>query len=231
MKDQENSESKSKAWKRVYKKIRSDINEYRFKPGEILSEVQIAQDMGISRTPVTMALNVLEQEGLVINNMGKKTVFRLSPDELIQIFDVKISLQCTIVKLAVIRKTQDQEKAFSKILFEIEDFLKSDFISNGVNTQLTNQWLTYDIKYHNLIAEMSQSPLIKKIVDNCDIKWHRMRSGVIALGDNTRKNAEEHMTLGKLIINGESDHAAEFMKQHLENLLQTFLHLMGTFQS
>lgn len=229
MKDQDNGESKSKVWETVYKKIRSDINEYQYKPGEILSEVKIAQEMRISRTPVTMALNVLEQEGLVINNLGKKTVFRLSADELIQIFDVKISLQCTIVKLAASRKTKDQEKDFRKILKEIEQFLHSDFKSNGVNTQLTNQWLDYDLKYHNLISDMSQSPLIKKVVDDCDIKWHRMRSGVIALGDSTRKNAEEHMALGQLILDGDSDKAAELMKNHLENLLQTVLHLMGTF--
>lgn len=223
------NEPKEKVWENVYRHIRTDLQNHRYKPNEILSEVDIAKELGVSRTPVSMAFNVLEQEGLITNNGGKKVLYRLSADELIELFDAKISLQCTIVKLAIARKTAEEEDELKSLLKEIEVYLDSDFSHLGVNPELYNLWVNLDNRYHIILAKMSKSSYIHKLIEDCDLKWTRIRSGVNAIGDRTKKNAEEHIILGNMLLNNETQQAVSYMKHHLENILQTVLHLMNIF--
>ncbi len=221
--------AKEKVWKNVYDIIRLKIKKHVYKPEQLLSETDLANELGVSRTPITMALNVLEQEGLITNTNGKKTISRISPEEIIHLFDAKISLHCTIVRLAIERKTPFQESALKKIINDIRHFLESDFKHDGINPDLSRTWENLDERFHITLAEMAESPYITKLIDNIDIRWTRIRSGVTALGDRTRNNAEEHIILGELILNNEADKAVDYMTHHLENILSTVLHLMQIF--
>lgn len=221
---------KNKAWEKVYWVIREDINNYRYKPGEVLSEIEIAKDLGVSRTPVAMALNYMEQEKLVVNKNGKKEVARISVEELKELFDVKISLQASLSKWAAERKTPEQTRELESILQEIEEYLRSPFDDNGVNDELTQKWLPLDNRFHSLIHQMANSPMASKIIDDCDIKWHIMRFSIIALGERTKKNAEDHLKIAQSIIEGHGENAAELMKNHLIQLRDSVIHIMGTFQ-
>ncbi len=220
---------KEKVWEHVYRKIRQNFCDNKYKPDEIISEIEIAKELRVSRTPVTMAINVLEQEGLIINHNGKKTIYRPTSEELVQYFDAKISLQCTTVRLAIERKTEGDEQEFRKVLEEIELFLKSDFSSFGINPELNRIWENLDTRFHNTISEMTKSPYLKKLIDDIDIKWTRIRTGVTAMGDRTQKNAEEHLILGEMILNNKVEEAEGYMTHHLQNILTTVLHLMTIF--
>jgi DNA-binding GntR family transcriptional regulator len=56
---------------RVYGQLKSMAMQYRFRPGERLNEVEIAKQLGVSRTPLREALNRLETEGFLTSTLGK----------------------------------------------------------------------------------------------------------------------------------------------------------------
>ncbi|MEQ6918152.1 GntR family transcriptional regulator [Halomonas aquatica] len=66
----------------------------RFMPGERLSEVQLARDLGVSRAPVREAARLLESRGLVVSQPRRGFFVRvLDPGELVDIFDLRLCLE------------------------------------------------------------------------------------------------------------------------------------------
>jgi GntR family transcriptional regulator, rspAB operon transcriptional repressor len=77
----------------VYKALRLEIMEMRIKPGEKLSEVQLAQRFNVSRAPVRDAIRRLRQEKLVLVKPQVGTIVSLIfPDQATEICDVRLLL-------------------------------------------------------------------------------------------------------------------------------------------
>lgn len=220
---------KSKTWLKVYTAIKQDIINSRYKPGDLLPEMQIANELGVSRTPVTMALNLLEQENVITNTNGKKHIAKLTVSEVRNLFDVKISLQSSLCRFAVQRKEPEHDAEMSIILSQMNDFLNNPFDDDGVNDVLVKDWIPIDNNFHCLVATMAKSPMVTKILEDCDMKWHALRFNIIALGDRTKKNVIDHINIGNSIINNEEDAAARIMQEHLEKLRDSAIHVMSIF--
>lgn len=90
----------------VYDRIRDAIVNGTIVPGEVLSENQLATDFGTSRTPVREALHRLEIETLVERLPRGVRVRETSPEEIIDIYDVRITLEGAAARGAAERATE-----------------------------------------------------------------------------------------------------------------------------
>ncbi|WP_306231415.1 GntR family transcriptional regulator [Agrococcus beijingensis] len=90
----------------VYDEIRQAIVDGRIKPGEALSENRLAAEFGTSRTPVREALHRLEIEALVERLPRGVQVRETSPEEIIDIYDVRITLEGAAARAAAERATE-----------------------------------------------------------------------------------------------------------------------------
>ena len=85
----------------TYDYVRSQIINLGFKPGEFITDAQIAEKLTISRTPVREAFQRLEKEGLLVNEARKGwRVYMLDLEDINEIFDLKIAIECMLVKKA-----------------------------------------------------------------------------------------------------------------------------------
>jgi DNA-binding GntR family transcriptional regulator len=90
----------------VYDRLRGEIVTGEFEPGAPLGEEALAQRHGTSRTPVREALRRLEQDGLVERGARGMRVRVRSPEEILEIYEVRIPLEATVAAAAAQRRTE-----------------------------------------------------------------------------------------------------------------------------
>ena len=113
---------RTSAKQKVYETVKDWIIERQFKPGEKVSDVEIAEYFNISRTPVREALQLLEAQKLVRSYPGKATIVTEIETENIEKWYLPMAtLQQLAIKLAVERITPmhiDRLKLLSEIFIE-----------------------------------------------------------------------------------------------------------------
>lgn len=91
---------------KVYDRIRAAIMAGDLPPGAPLGEVAMADRYGTSRTPIREALRRLEQDGLVERVDRGMRVRQRSPEEILEIYDVRILLEAAAARWAADRRTE-----------------------------------------------------------------------------------------------------------------------------
>ncbi|HVT75396.1 MAG TPA: GntR family transcriptional regulator [Acidimicrobiales bacterium] len=93
----------------AYDAVRAAIVENRYPPGQRLVEQRIAEELGLSRTPVREALRLLEAEGLVVSERNRGAmVRRLSATEVADLYGLRIKLESYAVEVATARATEEE---------------------------------------------------------------------------------------------------------------------------
>ena len=98
----------------VYEQIREMILNGFLRPGQIISQEELAREMEVSRTPVIHALQKLESDGLVVRNAHKNRWFlrKLTIDDMIVLYEIRESLETLACKYVVPVITDNQLKEF-----------------------------------------------------------------------------------------------------------------------
>jgi DNA-binding GntR family transcriptional regulator len=89
-----------------YERIKQAILDGSLQPGEALVESTLGGWIGVSRTPVREALGRLEQDGLVVRTDRGMAVRARTPEEVLDIYEVRISLEATAARMAAARHTE-----------------------------------------------------------------------------------------------------------------------------
>jgi len=93
----------------AYAQVRAAIVENRYPPGHRLVEQRIAEELGLSRTPVREALRMLEAEGLVVSERNRGAMVRqISPTEVADLYGLRIRLESYAVEVATERSTETE---------------------------------------------------------------------------------------------------------------------------
>jgi DNA-binding GntR family transcriptional regulator len=91
----------------AYAQVRAAIVENRYPPGQRLVEQRIAEELGLSRTPVREALRMLEAEGLVVSERNRGAIVRpLSETEVVDLYGLRIRLESYAVEVATQRASE-----------------------------------------------------------------------------------------------------------------------------
>ena len=167
----------------VYQTLKKAIMLLEFEPGQRLSDKDLAEDFGISRTPVREALKRLEDEGLVESVPGSVTrVAPLKPEEAKHAFTVVAVLHSLAARLAVpMLLDSDIDK-----LKLCNDQLKASLDKNDVI-----EAIQADESFHDVFIQRAGNPEIKMALERIVPKIHRLEisqfSSIKAL-----KSVEQH---------------------------------------
>lgn len=148
------------AREKTYDYLKTNILSGHFVAGERLAEEHLAEELGVSRTPVREALHKLEQEGLIepLESRGF-CVPRDSLDEIEDLFDIRTVLEGYTLKIICERITDEQLAMLEEIIDKADDALRRKRIDEVFqwNTQFhdTLHSLVADKRrFHNLIVNM-----------------------------------------------------------------------------
>ena len=142
----------------VFENLRSAILEGKLKSGQRLMEVQLAEQLGVSRTPVREAIRKLELEGLVVMLPRKGAyVANISVKDLMDVLEIRASLEGLGASLAAERRNDEDIKNLEELEVEFEE---------AVRTQNIDMLLKKDIEFHECIFKAANNKKLEKIKIN-----------------------------------------------------------------
>lgn len=208
----------------AYNKIKIEIIENRMSPGNPMLEQEIAENLGMSRTPVREALLRLEAEGLVevVPRRGVK-VLPISQDDMDEIYEIFISLE-PIVAESLAKKgtlTKENFEELEKITTDMENALEIDDLDS---------WASADLKFHQKLVELHGNKRLINILDMLRNQTHRVRLLTRHLRKKPTQSASDHRLILKYIYEGESDKAHKAFKKHRERTAKELLGILEKLQ-
>ncbi|NOU96241.1 FCD domain-containing protein [Paenibacillus sp. LMG 31456] len=196
------------AKERAFSQIQRWIIDGTLQPAEKLIDADLAEVLGVSRTPIREALQLLEVQGLVEMHPGKDTrVKNIEKDDILKMYPTLAALHSLAAELAA-----------PLILSEHIELLK------GFNAQFTEaiengqpyQAMELDEQFHNVIVDVSDNSYISSFSSSLQI--HIRRFKYVFLKQRITSNHEsvlEHAAIISALENRDPDKAAAMMKQNL----------------
>ncbi|MBR6012245.1 MAG: GntR family transcriptional regulator [Selenomonadaceae bacterium] len=205
----------------VCENLRDAIKKGILEPGERLMEVQLADELGISRTPVREAIRKLEQEGYVIMMPRRGTyVADVSEIDVKEIFEIRSALESLATGLAARRIEQDELEELQNLLNEIEGYMKENNMEKIVET---------DIKFHGLLYQVSRNSRLVGIINNLKEQLARFRTLSMSYPGRLEETFNEHSEMVEAIANGDVSAARDAAEHHMERAEETLLKAMRKF--
>lgn len=145
---------------KTYEYLKSNIFSGRFAPGERLAEEHLAEELGVSRTPVREALHKLEQDGLIepLESRGF-CIPRDSSEEIEDLFELRTVLEGYTLRIICGRITEEQIATLEGIVDKAEDALRRKQIEEVFNWNTKFHDSLHDMvadkrRFHSLIVNM-----------------------------------------------------------------------------
>lgn len=195
----------------AYNQIKDALCEGKIVPGDVLSESQLAEDMGMSRTPVREALRALASEGwLEIKNGVGAYVKPLSSKDMEDLYEVRCLLETQASKTSVYYITNEEiddlERRFRQLLDECEPGISPD----------PKAFSALDWELHELIVERCQNNYIKTIMHNNTSNMKRYQYLSAEALNDIHESTLQHLNILSLLRNRDPDALADALHQHLE---------------
>ena len=197
----------------VFNTLRKAILRGELKPGERLMEIQLANTLGVSRTPIREAIRKLELEGLVLMIPRKGAeVAQITEKNMQDVMEVRKALEELSVQLACERITPEQVE---EMKMAAEDFRK--VLKSGDVTKIAEA----DVKFHDIIFAATNNQRLITLLNNLREQMYRFRVEYLKQKECYPQLLEEHDKLIALISGGEVEEACELMGCHIDNQAST----------
>ena len=197
----------------VFNTLRKAILRGELKPGERLMEIQLANKLGVSRTPIREAIRKLELEGLVLMIPRKGAeVAQITEKNMQDVLEVRKALEELSVQLACERITPAQVE---EMKMAAEDFRK--VLKSGDVTKIAEA----DVKFHDIIFAATNNQRLITLLNNMREQMYRFRVEYLKQKECYPQLLEEHDKLIALISGGEVEEACELMGCHIDNQAST----------
>lgn len=199
----------------VFESLREAIIAGMLKPGERLMEVQVAEELGVSRTPVREAIRKLELEGLVVMLPRRGAyIAGISVKDIADVFEVRAALEALAASLAAERITDAELEDLERSLVEITKVSDTGEIGTIV---------ARDTNFHDIIYRASRNSRLIQIISNLQDQIQRFRMATLSRPGRTREAVEEHKKIVEAISDRNGELAAQLAREHIENAESSLL--------
>ena len=206
----------------VCESLREAIRSGTLKPGERLMEIQLAEQLGVSRTPVREAIRKLELEGYVIMMPRRGTyVANMSMSDISDIFEIRSALESLSNGLAAKRITPDELEHLQNLLVMLKPYVEQMDMEKIVEL---------DIEFHDLLYHASRNKRLVGIISNLRDQLTRFRTLSMSYPGRLEATMEEHKSIVDAIAAGDSEAARQAAEKHMENSESTLLKAMDAIE-
>ncbi|SCI29926.1 GntR family transcriptional regulator [Romboutsia sp. Marseille-P6047] len=199
----------------AYRVLKDNIMTLNLKPGELLSEADLSEKLGISRTPIREVLMRLKNEHLIEVKPQTGTYISLIDINMVeQALFMRYTLEKEVLKEACNGLSED-------IIIELEkNLFAQKLISNKSNSAI--EFHKLDKEFHELLFRGTNKGDIWDCILNMSTHYNRMRL-LIELKNDKKKNIEDHERYLNLIKNKSMDGIDEIITSHIKDSTQDWL--------
>ncbi len=202
----------------VVENIRQAIISGQFPAGMRLMELQLAEEMGVSRTPVREAIRKMELEGLVVMIPRRGAyVANISIKDINEVYEVRTALDVLAAGLAA-EKITDEEVAEMRRLIEVDRPLVAEKNYPKI--------IENDTAFHDIIYRASGNRRCMTIINNLREQITAIRGSSMPYPGRLEVMLEEHTAIVDAIAKHNAKKAQEAVRVHMENAERTLLRVI-----
>lgn len=200
----------------IYAKLKELIFNGELNPGERLVETDFAEKFCVSRTPLREAIRMLELEGLLEENPnGGVCVKKIRPDEIQEVYEIRIALEGIILK-EIVENLDDTQ------LIPLEENLNKTkkLISDSQNS---NEIIKLFTEFNNILYDLSKYSKVVSLIKNINMYLKLFRKFSVENNERRIIAFNEHLDLVKALKDKELKKALKINEQHLLEAKDFFL--------
>ena len=205
---------------RTYEHLKSVILSGRFRPGERLAEEHLAEELGVSRTPVREALHKLEQDGLIepLESRGF-CIPQGSPEEVADLFDLRTVLEGYTLRLICGQVTDEKIKALQEMVEKSVDAL---------NRKKVNEVFHWNTQFHDTLHDMvADRRRFHSLIVNMRKYVLRYRKDTLQYPDAARRTIEGHRMIILALKLKDPEICERVMRIHIRQSMEDALQTSG----
>jgi DNA-binding GntR family transcriptional regulator len=192
---------------RVYEHLRDEILADHLLPGTELSEVALSKELAISRGPIREAMGRLAAEGLITMRPRRRAEVRsLTPQELIDAYQVREALEVMAVRLLIPRVTEADLARLQELIDQMAAYGAEGAV---------REFFTANVSFHELLCELSGNPKLREVHHRLDSEIGRFRNRTLALRGSMDDALTEHRAILAAIRLRDADRATALTAEHI----------------
>ncbi|MDD3402102.1 MAG: GntR family transcriptional regulator [Hespellia sp.] len=202
----------------VFNTLRQAILRGELKPGERLMEIQLANKLGVSRTPIREAMRKLENEGLVLMVPRKGAeVAEITEKSIRDVLEVRRALEELSVQLACDKITKEGIEALRSAASEFAEIVGKEDITVVA---------AKDVEFHDIIYAATDNPKLIQLLNNLREQMYRFRAEYLKRSEFHSQLLKEHDEIIEAILNHKKENAARIMCQHIDNQVEAVIDII-----
>ena len=175
-----------------------------------LEERKMAEQLGISRTPIREALARLEQEGFV-DIQPRKGIFikRKSREEVLEMITVWAALESMAARLTTLHASDDEISSLRRMV--------ADYTKNEAREHM-DEYSEANIRFHRRILELSKCSMLRSIANGLFLHMRAIRARAMAEADRVSLSVDDHMHIIEALESRNGDQASKLVREHTMQL-------------
>lgn len=192
----------------IFDKLENDIIQGVYPRGEVLTELKLVEQLGVSRTPIREALRRLAQERLIEDGGKGSIVLGITEDDLLDIMNIRERIEGLAAYYAALNITDESRRELTHIV-DLQEFYLNKWDPEHLRQ--------VDDEFHDAICRLSKHTVIYDTLTPLLRKTRLYRR--IALSDKARvaTTTQEHREIYQAIIDGNAALAQELTTRHIAN--------------
>ena len=197
----------------VYEKLRDAITEMDiYRPGTDLrlDERSLAEQLGISRTPLREAIARLESDGL-LKVLPRKGVYvqRKSLEEILEMIVAWAALESMAARLASERASDSELASLRRIALKY---------NQGAVDMHISEYSDDNIRFHQRILEISKCALLREMADGLFLHMQAVRLRAMSEGNRVQRSVVDHAEIIEALEGRDADLSARLVREHTMRL-------------
>ena len=195
----------------VFEHLESNILSGKYQRGEIITELQLCSELGVSRTPIREALRRLFQEHLIEDTPRGTMVLGITPKDFKDMSEIRLRIEDLAVRGFIKYGDADSLKALNEAV-DFQEF----YLARGDIDQLK----ALAGRFHEVIYNGCGSMILRDTLSPLHKKIQQYRRNALRTPERAALSVREHREILQAIQQRDADLAAARMKNHIENALQ-----------
>ena len=176
------------------KKIVQKINDYELSSGEIVSDLELSNELNISRTPVREAMQQLIDIGLLERTATKVVVRSITLTDIAEIFQIREAIEIMSVKIILSRGGLNETQKLE--LMDIHQNLCNDISNGNFDKNFSD-----DTAFHEKLIEYSGNTRMEDICRRITLQSQRLRWLTLLTPSRYAGTRDEHQRIIQGILN------------------------------
>lgn len=193
----------------IFEQLERDILSGKYARGEQLSEVRLAAELGVSRTPVREAIRRLEQENILEESGQGLVVVGITYEDLMDMYEIRLAVESQAARRAA-EYISDAELEEMRNIVDLQRY----YAEKG-GPDASNQIRDLDSQFHALLYRCSGSRAYYNVLSSLHKKTTKYRKASVSRKSRALKSVEEHAAIYQALAAHDGDAACAAAIRHL----------------